>query len=252
MIRLLRYLVLCLIIETFYTGCGGEPEKRYDGFTLREWVRSLDSPEPGIRQDALEIICSIGLSAREWERSVRAVALHDEDNIVKMKAIEALEAMGAPIVEFQEFIDLYNAPLIPDGNEYFESSEEDVDKDILENISGEDDLEFLEKLESGELDESTTDTGLVPSDSTKLAEWVNERQADTVRDLLLSLENPDILSKILIYGNQLQREYAARALAGMSGDNPAVVSVLESASNNDPVADIRKFASEALKKWKKP
>lgn len=248
----LRYIILNLVIAVIVTGCGNAPEPLYEGFTLREWVRSLESSEPGIRQDALEVIASAGPVAREWERSIRAVALNDEDNIVKMKAIETLAIIGAPVIEFQEFIDLYNAPLIPDGSEYFSESEEEEDPDILKNISGEDDLTFLKELESDNLLDAPVDTGMVPSDSVELALWVDERQSDAARDLLLSLENPLTLSKILLYGNRLQREYAARALIEMTGEDPVVITTLESIEDDDPDADIRKYASKALEKWKRP
>ncbi|MFH0766343.1 MAG: HEAT repeat domain-containing protein, partial [Calditrichota bacterium] len=93
--------------------CGSPPEAKYDGMPLSVWVERLQSPVPEARQDALRVIASAGSAARRVEYFVLKLAREEENPNVKMEAVRTLEAMGAPVIEFEDFVKLYQGPIIP-------------------------------------------------------------------------------------------------------------------------------------------
>ncbi len=249
---MLRVFLISLIVLPWLGGCGGPEEPIYEGLTLAGWVERLADPDPDIRIDALKVIASIGPPARKIEDTVRTVARRDDDPDVRMRAIEALNAMGMSTVEFQRFVDFYNAPIYPTEDEELSTLwSEDEEEDVFQDNSSDDDLEYLRKLESGELEKPSADTGVIPSDSAAFAKWVEQRQLNVAQELLQMLDNPVLLAEILRIGDQLQREFAARALAEKEGEDLKVVEALEQA-REDPDETVRQAAAKALGKWKRP
>jgi len=249
MIRFGKYIhvlvLICLLI-----GCGSR-EPLYQGLPLSVWVVRLNSPDEEVRADALTVIAEIGKPAESAENYVREIAEGDPSTNIRMKAIEALEAMDASTARYQDFIDKYYAPLIPEEddlpvNELVDSED---DEDIFEGISGEDDLEFLEALERGILDTAPESRfNLEPTDSVAKAEKLINMQREEVAKLFERLRNPQMLSQILAYGNAIEREFAGQILAELTEDDPQVLKAIENVLS-DSSDQVRKALELALKQW---
>ncbi len=247
------FIKWCIIICLVYliAGCGGSDEPLYQGLPLKTWVKRLEAPETEIRVDALKVIADIGKPARPAKRYVRDVARNDPSTEVRLLAIEALEAMDVPAVEFQNFLDSYYAPIIPDSEEYFDDFERDVsdEDDLLEHASGDDDLAFLRAFEEDRLDSVTSRLSEpMPKDSAEFIRWFTNHQSEEVLNLTNQLNNPKMLAKLLEVGSVIEREFAARKLIEIVGDDPKIIEALEKASN-DSIDTIRQAAEEALQKW---
>ncbi len=246
------FTIFCaaMFVTALIAGCGEPKEPLYQGLPLKVWVKRLEAPEPEIRADALEVIADVGNPARAAEQYVRNLARNDPSTEVRMLAIKALEAMDVPVVEFQDFLDAYYAPIIPDSEEYFDDmAKNDEDEELNEKISGDDDLSYLKAFEENKLDSMASRlSDMMPKDSAEYQEWLEERQAGEVLNLLNQLSNPKMLAKILEIGNAVEREFAARRLGEIPGDDPDIIEALEKASN-DTVDIIRQAAEEALHRW---
>ncbi len=253
-----------LIAILFFHSCGKEELPKYEGITLKQWVERLDSEYPSVRIDALKAIEAIGLKARPAEDYVLDIARNDNDNDVRMQAIKSLQAMNVPVVEFDEFVEMYEGPIIS----YSEEEEEDfldgyetgvdideiktieqAEKELMEHASVEDDLEFLMKLESGQLDSEQRDTTFIPINSENYDEWLENKRSSAISDVLDALGNPENLIGLLKKGEYLDKVYAAGKLAKMSGSDPDVINALEEvASSQDSV--LSNIAKHALQNWK--
>lgn len=242
----MRKKCIFLISILFFIGCGGSDKPLYEGLTLKTWVDRLATPDDDIRLDALRVIASIGVRGRAAESYVLEIAREDPSPKVRLAAIEALESMGVPIVEFGDFLDLCNSPLIPteDVREY-----EEIEEEFGEGASGENDLEYLKQLEYGEPDSFAKDTVMIPEDPDERLEWANARMSESMADILTMLDNPQVLTALLQVGDKLERLYAAQKLSQFSGDNIEIINALELLQNS-PDSSLKKAASEALKHWK--
>jgi hypothetical protein len=243
-----KYLIY-LIILTLLLGCKGKDEKIYQGLPLKTWIMRLDAPEKEIRIDAMKVIAEIGEPAISAEPYLRQIARKDQSPEVKMNAIMALEAINSATAEFQDFIDEYNAPLIPSYDEDLKlEAEEAVDEELEEvdlDIAG-DDLEYLQDLEAGVFEEPDSGSTMIPQDSAGLADWVNNYQIDAVADIMNQLSNPAVLAMLLNSGSDADKLLAATKLSEMEGSNSLVVEALEKAVDNPQISDLVK---KALKQW---
>jgi len=243
--RVIYILLACALV----LGCAKPEEPLYQGLTLKTWVERLESSEPEVRADAVKVIQGIGLSARPAENSIRQIARNDPYPDVRILAVEALEAMGASTLEFQNLLEAYHAPVIPEEEELPEFMDEEAE--LLEHISGADDIAFLQAIIEYRADTGRLDTTMVPTDSAELAQWIEERRSDAISGLLHQIENPTVLALILEAGNLIERQFAARMLADMEGEDSRIIQALERAVD-DPDSLVRSAAFEALKRWEAP
>ncbi len=242
-----KYIIF-LIILTLLAGCKGKDKQIYQGLPLKTWIIRLDAPEKEIRIDAMKVIAEIGEPAIFAEPYLRQIARKDPSPEVKIHAIEALEAINAPTAEFRNFIDEYNAPIIPDEEEMFEVIEEVSTEDIedFSSGSGGDDLEFLQDFEAGLLDADKREFGMFPLDSADLSEWVNRFQNDAIANIKNQLRNPSVLALLLKSGNNAEKLFAANRLAELEGSNSQVFEALENALDDSLVMEA---VEKALERW---
>ncbi|MCF7810293.1 HEAT repeat domain-containing protein [bacterium] len=242
--KYLTYLIIFIVL----LGCKGKNDKVYQGLPLKTWIIRLDAPEKEIRIDAMKVITEIGEPAISAEPYLRQIARKDKSPDVKMNAIMALEAINAATAEFQDFIEEYNAPIIPEDEEFGIVSEEEIPEEAEEvdfDMAG-DDLEYLQDLEAGLLDNPETESTMIPQDSAELAEWVDNYQIDAVADIMNQLSNPTVLAMLLNSGSDAEKLLAATKLAEMEGSNSQVVEALENAVDNPQISELVK---QALKRW---
>ncbi|MBT7616232.1 MAG: hypothetical protein HN590_02975 [Calditrichaeota bacterium] len=248
-----RFILLLALITFFSTGCGKVQEPVYEGLTLKAWAERLKSPEPEVKIDALKVIESIGPKAYAAESVVRDVAQNEPNNEVAIKAIEALEAMGAPTIEFDEFLAMYYAPIIPGEEEEERTYEEELideeEAEMMSHISGEGDLAFLKELENEEFEEEEIDTSIVPLNSSEYEGWVESRRSSSLTDVLDILSRPEVLEELIRIGDNLEREFAVKKLATQGGLDPRIVESLERLLE-DPDSTISLNARKALENWK--
>lgn len=235
-------------------GCGDKDEPSYEGLTLKMWVERLDSPDPMVRLDALGVIKRVGIRALHAEEYIRNLARREKDAEVKMAAIETLEAMGAPVIEFSDFIDLYSAPIIPDEEE-FNTDTDGMDSEMMEfmsHASVEEDIEYLQRLARGEDEDSLLkDTTMVPKDPDEFEVWAQKKQNSSISVVLNMLDNPAVLSEMIKIGDNVEREFALRKLGNISGSNEDVVKTLTQATQL-PDSNLVRLAQRALKHWQIP
>lgn len=245
--------MLVLLILLVALGCSSDEESLYEGLTLKAWAERLDSPDPAVKLDALKVIRTIGVKARPAEEHIRNIAREDSDHEVALAAIEALEAMGAPVIEFGEFLDLYYAPVIPD--EEIEIIEEENGEDaeemseFMEHASVAADIEYLQRLNLGDLDLDQPDTSQIPTDPEQFETWKQMKRSSSISDLLDLLNSPEVLNELLKNGGKLEQEFAVRKLATLSGSNPEILnSLLGLTSVTD--SSLQQAVSTALNNWK--
>ncbi len=251
MIMINRFILSLALILILSIGCGKVEEPIYEGLTLKAWAQRLKSPEPEVKVDALKVIESIGPKALAAESIVRDIARNESNTDVALKAIETLEAMGAPVIEFEEFLAMYYAPIIPGEDELlFEDEQLDEEEaEMMAHASGEGDLAFLRALESDELDSAETDTTIVPLNTNEYEDWVESRRSSSLSDVLNILNRPEVLEELIRVGDDLEREFAVKRLATQGGLDPRIVEVLESLLD-DPDSTINLNAQKALENWK--
>lgn len=248
-----RFILLLAVIVFLSAGCSKVQEPVYEGLTLKAWAERLKSPEPEVKIDALKVIKSIGPKAFAAESVVRDVAKNAPNADVALIAIEALEAMGAPIVEFDDFLAMYYAPIIPGDEEEERSYEEEVideeEAEMMSHISGEGDLDFLRALENEDFEQEEIDTSVVPLNTSEYEEWVESRRSSSLTDVLNILSRPEVLEELIRIGDDLEREFAVRRLATQGGLDPRIVESLEKLLE-DPDSTISLNAKKALENWK--
>ena len=216
------------------------------------WVARLDSTEPNIRADALEVITGIGKPARPLaENAVRKIAREDPFADVQMLAIEALEVMGAETQEFQTFLDTYSEA----------SGNDDTDDERMEHLSGEDDLDYLHDLQAEGADSTPTVVGserrerlnrnVIPADPDEQRVWSETHRMEDMETFLSQLRNPTVLADILAMGDLIERRFAALMLAEGQGENERVVEALQRAGE-DSDSLVRATVETALERWRLP
>ena len=252
MAKCIKYLIALVIIWVI-SGCGGAEKRTYEGLPLKTWVERLESPESEIRLDALSVIKGVGKPAIAAEPYVRKLARYDPSPAVRLSAFETLETFGVPVVEFQGFLDDYYSPIIPaseqDELDILENEiEESEDDDILKHISGEDDMAYLKELMEGSISGGDrADSNIMPRDSAGYAEWIGRHRSEAIDNLLNQLKNPEMLALMLEFGEDIEREFAARRLSELSFENPGIIEAIEKALE-DPNDSVRIAAEKALKK----
>jgi len=238
-----------LIILTLLLGCKGKDNQVYQGLPLKTWIIRLDAPEKEIRIDAMKVIAEIGEPAISAEPYLRMIARKDPSTEIRINAIMSLEAINAATAEFQDFIDEYHAPLIPDEFEEYQAeiAEQQLDDPEEELFSsGDGDLEFLQDLEAGLLDVQKSESTMIPRDSAELAEWVSNFQGDAISNIMNQLQNPAVLAMLLKSGGDAEKIMAATKLSEMEGSNSQVIEALEKATDNPLISDLVK---QALEQW---
>lgn len=231
--------------------CGKESEAKYEGLPLTVWIERITEGDALERLDALRVVTEIGSPAMQIERIVRDAARNETHPQIKLQAIKALEAMGAPIVEFRDFINLYEAPLFPsEEEEYVYNPDLEEEEEMLANASGADDLEYLRTLSEGGVIGSFNrgDTSMIPSDEDSLTMWTMRKRFEIAESLLSQLRNPHMLSNILQIGGVEERLFAAKSLASQSGVDKEIHDAL-SAALDDSDPRVREAVREALNNW---
>lgn len=249
--KFLMYLISVFIL----TGCSGSRDQLYQGLPLSVWVERLKSPEDEIRADAIEVLIEIGKPALATEPYLREIARTDPSHVIRVLAIEALDGLDRPIVEFHNFLDDYNAPIIPGIDSELEAlyNTYDDEVDFHGKISGADDLAYLKALEEGTLgSERDNPDDEASSDGYRNEEWIEKMQKNNVSNLLNQLNNPKLLELLLEHGESLERDYAGRKLNILedmeSGDfGSGEIGGLNMMSR-DSLESILKAAKEALEK----
>jgi len=245
--------LFALIIILLLLSCGKPSEPLYEGLPLKTWVKQLESPEREVREDALKVITKIGKQAIPTEPYLRKIANNDPSPEIRMQAIDALETMDLPVVEFQTFLEEYNSPIIPisEEDELKELAREieGEDEDMLRHASGGDDLKYLKAWSEGTLDQQRLgDTIKMPKDSVEFAKWLQDRKGEAVGNLLNQLKNPKMLALLLKMGNKVERNFAALRLGQLEGKDDDILESLQQALG-DSSDQVSKAAEEAIKKW---
>lgn len=248
-----QFILFLAIALMLCVGCNKVEKPVYEGLTLKAWVERLKSPEPEVKIDALKVIESIGPKALPAEEYVRDIARNETNAEVVLKAIETLEAMGAQIVEFDEFLAMYYAPVIPSDEEdellLDEELMDEEEAEMMKHISGDGDLEYLRELENEEDDSVDIDTSVVPLGTDQYDEWVESRRSSSLSDILNILNRPEVLEELMQVGDELEREFAVRRLATQGGLDPKIVEALEKVLD-DPDSTMSLNAKKALENWK--
>lgn len=268
MIKTAKYLSLILSFALFILSCGKEDAQLYEGLPLKTWVDRLESPDPDIRMDALKVIGSIGIKARVVEDYIRDLASDERIPEVKMEAIKTLESMKVRVIEFNDFIDLYNAPLNPfetdelDENIVYDSDLEfqedtdnldelEMDEEFLQHASGDDDLEYLKMIASGQLDLEDIDTSSISNSSgSGFSKWLPSEQTNEISNLLNMLNNPVVLRELLNSGDELTRDFALKKLGVQSGSVDGMKELLTELLGATNDTSVVQAAEKALKNWK--
>ncbi len=221
-------------------GCGKKKELTFEGLPLSIWEERLDSSDPAIQIDALEVLEKAARDALPAEDMVRRTARESSDTKVIIQAVQTLEAMGAVIREFRSIIDLYNAPLIPTEAEIEEDefSDDAMDEaELMEHASGDDDLNYLKQLAREEADTTFRDdesnsSDMIPTNPDELKEWVKSHQGTAVSDVLNMLSNPAVLKEMMNSGGALEQAYAVKKLMELSIDDLDLIEMMKSLNIN--------------------
>ena len=263
-----RHKSKCLLITAgalalafaLIAGCG-EKEPNYQGIGLKQWVKKLDSQEAVERKDAANAIGAMGPLARSAELRLRPMAAADPVPAVRVAAIYALKAIGAPSGEFEKYLEeVTQSPL--EGDEFQESMGESDELDHLEpeepedipssQATGEDDLDFLKEFEQSVTIPPERLAGAdMPQDSEAREEWVKQRRQEAVATLLHEMQNPDVLAEMLNSSDPTQKRLAARMLQSREGGTSAELFDALTRAQTDSDTTLRRMAGEALKKWGK-
>ena len=254
-----RYLpMIGLVLAIMFVGCAKQPE--YQGVSLKRWIQQLNAGDQTLRAEAAQAIGAIGKIAREpSEPTLRQIAFYDPIPAVRVAAILALKAIGAPSAEFEAYLKEVTQPLTDEvnddealmgqGDEDFTTEKSDEELRTRASSSS-DDLEFLQTLEA--MKDSviqTSNDAVMPTDEDEKKLWVEKRKNEAIATLMQELQNPDVLAEMVKSGDPLQRRLAARMLENQDGGvNPRVFEILNSAkADTDTV--LKRLAQDALKKW---
>lgn len=107
------FFVIALLLVTPLTG-GGQGSsgtirpttpKEILGKTLKEWIKEVDDPDPGVRVKAVQIITNFGEAARKEAGSALIKRLSsDRDASVRLNLIMALQAIGMEANDIPEAV----------------------------------------------------------------------------------------------------------------------------------------------------
>lgn len=250
----LAALLALTILGIAFTGCSTEP--KHDGIPLHAWIKQLESAEMILRIEAAESVGAMGVPARKKaEPMLTNLAANDPMPKVRVAAILALKAMGAPTKEFDEYLAEVTTPL----NELTEEDiagrdiideEGEIDEHALFKGLQEDDLDFLKELENQPLDTMLTSADVIPKDPEELKAWQDARRKEQVETVLQQFRNPEVLAEVLSTGDPLEKRFAARLLGDKEGVSERVFEALTLAATDQDTL-LKKLATEALKKWQK-
>ena len=112
-----KFIIYCALLHILIIGCSRDKTTKIDGMSLEMWAARLDDEDTDSKLDALEAISYFGIEAVNLEQRLIYVGRYDKNNEVKYQAVKLLETLNLPTYEFHDFLDLYNAPLIPDFSE---------------------------------------------------------------------------------------------------------------------------------------
>jgi HEAT repeat protein len=246
-------LMAPFVLTILLSGCGTEPE--YEGISLKNWVKQLESSEQTLRIEAAEAIGHIGLKAKDAVPELRDIAERDPMPKVRVAAILALKELGVKKSEYDAYLEEVTTPLIEPMSEMdsleFSDEEGQFSEDYMFNALSEDDIEYLQQLEAPSDSDSVAYEDDMPQDPDEQKDWLETRRKEQVTALLQQFRNPEVLSELLRAGDITEKRFAARMLAGQTGGmNQRVYEALQSAIT-DPDTLLKKLSAEALKKWEK-
>ncbi len=241
-----------LSLFAFISGCSTEPEK--DGTPLKVWIKQLGSSETIYRVEAAEAIGSMGKSARaKAEPMLTNLAENDPMPKVRVAAILALKAIGAPTNEFEDYLAEVTTPLnelTPEDLTGLDILDEEgeINEEALFRGLQEDDLQFLQELENQIPDTQVSPDEAMPADPEELKVWQDARRKEQVETVLQQFRNPEVLAELLSTGDPLEKRFAARLLGEKEGVSERVFNALTlSISDQDTL--LKRLAMEALKRW---
>jgi|GEM_PF-1391921 len=263
----MKKILVLLLAVGLLASCNGSKEPEAQGLKLSVWVGRLDDADAAIRLDALSVLKEMGKPAATAEDKVRTLARNDQYPDVKMKAIEALQAMGKNVDEFKAFIAYYTAPFddtpTEDGgmsNDEFDnegggSSDDGGGSMRKTRGSSGNDLDILREMIEDSLKLQTKDSSgnasKIPQTQQDLVQLGAKRRSESMQNLMDQIGNPSVLADLLSNGDMQEKVYALSKLSLSSGENERVVSALDLAKL-DPDSNIRRLAKEAGKHWTLP
>jgi len=89
------HLILAAALVAGLAGCTKNPPTSAGGKPVAHWVKSLDSPDPHRRREAVEKLGNVG-PADPVARPAVLRALRDKDPRVRKEAVVALHKFGPP------------------------------------------------------------------------------------------------------------------------------------------------------------
>lgn len=261
----MKNIIILLIILGLVVSCNGSKEPEAQGLKLSVWVERLDDSDPAVRLDALTVIKEIGKPAGSAEDKIRTLARQEQYPDVKMKAVEALQAMGKSVEEFRAFIAYYTAPFddtpTEDGGMSTKTYDEDGGGTYNDGQGSRtpggssDDLDMLKELMEDSakflIPDSLGNASRQQADEKQLVQLGQKRRTESMQNLMDQIQNPGTLVSMLEMGDLQEKIYALSKLASQSGENSQVVSALDIAQL-DSDSTIRRLAKQASKNWTLP
>lgn len=251
--RLVIIIALCIV---FFQGCS-KKEVIVQGIPLTVWAERLTSEDPAVRADALDVIATVGKKAKTIELPVRQIARNDKFQDIRLKAIDALDAMGAVTGEFDAFVSERTAPLIPEESEF---SEELTEAMFSDKVSGETDIEMLQEIMDEKLDSvkgMKLDDLDFPIGEEDRADWAQKKLTEEIGRLSNELSNPAVLTRLMSSEDVLERRFAIQKLIGqLAGKEedfefeiPSDILGALSSAREDSDSLIQALAEEAFGRW---
>jgi len=223
------YIALIFIV-LITLGCSHETTVKIDGMTLNDWAARLESEEIEIKLDALDAISSFGMDALKLRQKLTYVARFDTNNAVKYKAVMLITDLKLSTDEFNDFLEIYNAPLIPVGN----------DENILyggrESTTGDkssvmDDLNYLKELSEQKIARTNNGMVAVPEDPTEYEDFVNSKRTESIDELIQMLNNPEVLVGLMKSGDKLDKSFAIDKLSSIGNLDTNIEEVVKKLSS---------------------
>jgi|GEM_PF-5445935 hypothetical protein len=227
-----RYTVISIIFFALINlGCNQDKAIQIEGMTLDDWSARLDSDESVIRLDALDAIKLFGRDAIKLKHKLTLVARYDTNNDVKYKAVLLIEELKLSTDEFNDFMDLYDAPLIPVtiNDDILYST---INSKLGDKSSVMDDLIFLQGLSKEVVTRPDNGVLTVPSDPSKYDEFVNTKRSESIDDLIQMLNNPDVLMGLMKSGDQLEKSFALDKLTSFRNLDPKIAATIKKISSS--------------------
>ncbi len=217
------FLLTC--ITFFAVGCSNNGAVKIDGITLDVWAERLDSGETDIKLDALDAISSIGSQGLKLKHKLTYVARYDNNNEVKYSAIKVMENLNLPIDEFADFIQLYDAPIIPvaqEGEILYGRGASNRGARQVDKSSVMDDINYLKELSNSSKYQADSGIRSIPTDPDEYDEFVDVKRSESIDDLIQMLNDPDVLHGLMKSGDELEKTFAFDRLSSIENLDPMI------------------------------